>query len=292
MSHPKRRFILILVLVVVGMLLGIPAARSVLGALGIGVRWENAYEAFGMRQWSQPHAKGPSDIERAELALVDEELARDLDAHPRLHAPGTLATLRYESLGVDGEVLDRWRVRAIVPMLGGGEAESIWDEGCPPACQQALEKMQGIRLTGPGAAGLETERILRMPVGTTTEIPAQDLVTQDAFDSTRKQIRLRSYTEQGQSISVPVRVRVTLVEACEADISVGHATELELAPFAIVPIPMGFRERSWVQMNGCRPAGSEPAAMGADDSPSTPEPIFSRASDRAPLLLMRRDGAL
>jgi len=79
---------------------------------GSGVRWQDAYRALGA-----PETVGSGNAaERERLllaqALVDGDPPAGLVVGPRLHPPGTLARLAYETVDSQGQPLDRWRVRS------------------------------------------------------------------------------------------------------------------------------------------------------------------------------------
>src|SRR5262249_6801263 len=177
---------------------------------------------------------------------------------PRLHRPGTLAQLRYETFDARGERTDVWQVRALVPRLPDVAAppdtphpQLGWIE-CPPECRAGLARWHGILVTHSGEPGLAAEWVLRMPVGPTFDLGQRSLVTQDILAAAPRQLGLTSRRESGQTVVKPASIRVTLVEACPATVRVGALARLEIFPYAIVPIPRGFRTVRWVQLDGCR----------------------------------------
>jgi hypothetical protein len=55
-----------------------------------------------------------------------------------------------------------------------------------------------------------------------------------------------------RTVQRPANIRVTLVEACAADVRVGAVMGLEmLSANYKIPIPTGFRTTRWVQLDGC-----------------------------------------
>jgi hypothetical protein len=90
-----------------------------------------------------------------------------------------------------------------------------------------------------------------MSVGASIEMGVPDgFVTTDFLDGRTTQVRKRAFWLGTGQVTTPATLRVRLIDACPAEVRVGRATQLEFAPFAIIPIPLGFRELRWVQMTG------------------------------------------
>lgn len=241
------------VAVVAGVASALLPGDGLLDRLWPCTRTENAYVAFGQEEWTRPAPKLLEPIALAELAIVDERLAERMRTAVRVHRPGTLATLEYVTVGSTDEVLDRWRVRAIVPMLGaGGDLDAEAWGGAPPNIVSGVEAQGGVILYRSGDTGLPAEVVLRLRVGETIEMaPPDNFGTTDVRDGRRDAIRDPNRAQPASQGTRPVRLRISLVEACAADVRLGRTVQVEYAPFAPVPIPVGLRVRRWVQMTGC-----------------------------------------
>ena len=231
-------------------------------------RFSNAYVALEATE--AVYAGHGADAERVRLAnaMVENEPPRGLTLGPRIHPVGTLAHVRYETLARSGEVVSTTEVRALAPPLPyfgidapGGPYGRI---DCPQACREALVATGGSLIDRGGSPGLAAEWILRMPVGKAFELPSESPNLQDIEDR--------------RPISLPVaRYRVTLLEACPAEVRMGSLRTIDFAQNAIVPIPTGLRFSNWVQVGGCaalmakKPARPEPAPPPAAVSTVTPE---------------------
>lgn len=271
-----------------GLILVSPVGRWLLGTLWPLSQTRNAYLAFGQLEWTSAAAKPLDAIARAELALTDENLAVLLADRPRVHPPGTLATLEYTTIGANGEALDLWRVRAIVPMLGaGGDLDArAWHADVGDIASR-LRREGGMVLGSSGDAGLPAEAVLRLRVGETVEMtPSDAFATTDFMSGKRHHVRKRTFSLAGGPVTVPTRLRVKLVAACPADVRVGENVQVEYAAFAPIPIPTGFRVQHWVQMTGCTPV----AADGESKLPPA-EPAVVSGGD-ATILQIERDGAV
>jgi hypothetical protein len=290
MSRQLLRWVkrILVVTLILGLISVLPIANWMLGALWPFSRTQNAYQAFGQLEWTRPTAKTLNAMALAELALTDESLAVRLSDRPRMHPPGTLATLEYTTAGASNEALDRWRVRAIVPMLGDGgvlDAEA-WGAALPDIASR-LNQQGGMVLRDSGNAGLPPEAVLRFRVGESIEMPVpDDFATTDFTSGRRHHVRKRTFSLATGQVTVPVRLRVTLVEACAADVRVGEATQLEYAQFAPLPIPIGVRVHRWVQMTGCAPGATDVA------SPPRPADAAVDAGRTAPILRIETDGSV
>ena len=259
------------------------ATRTPFGAwvrsMTFGVRWQDAYAALETAEANLP--RDPRERERLLLAWAQVEgtAPEGVPAGPRLHRAGTVARLRYEALDEVGEAYDTWEVRALVPPLPALDDASgpLGKPGCPAECQEALAR-GGLRLERSGDPGLAPEWVLRMPVGGALDLGPQPIATQDLFDREPRRLGLQSVREGDHEVLRPAGLRVTLLEACEADVRVGSMTRLDFEPSVIVPIFRGFRRRWWAQVDGCPgllqpPARAEQAlVLPAPPPPPMPEP--------------------
>src|SRR5688500_1483649 len=189
--------------------------------------------------------------------MAESEPPRGMPTERRLHPAGTLAHLRYETLGADGRVVSTTEVRALVPSLPyfGVDApgSDLGQVECPRRCAEALADSGGVTIARGGSPGLAPEWVLRMPVQKTYDLGSTSLTLQDL--------------EAARPRSLPqARYRVTLVEACPARVRVGAVTGLEFHESAMLPIPKGLRTRRWVQLDGCdalakrKPSRTQPIA--------------------------------
>jgi hypothetical protein len=193
---------------------------------GTGVRWENAYTALEAAETNLP--QDPRERERLLVAWAqtEGEPPIGMSIGPRLHPAGTLARLHYETLDENGERLEAWDVRALVPTIGNGEGP-FWREDCHRACAEELARAKGFRLRGSGEPGIAGEWVLRMPVGRTFEVKPSALRTQDILDVSPRSVALTSVAVAGHSAQRPAKILVTLVEACTATVRVGTTMSLE-----------------------------------------------------------------
>jgi len=221
---------------------------------GSGVRWEDAYRGLDAAEPSGVH-----DIERRRLAWAqaEDEPPAGMTIGPRLHRPGVLARLRYETFDVAGFPLEAWEVRALVPRLPDiaprreGEHPQLGWMGCPDECRAELEHANGTVITQSGEPGLGGEWILRMPVAQTFDLGRRSLVTHDIFADLGRQLPITFRREGGRDIPEPAAIRVTLLDVCRPRVRIGTVTRLEFYPFTTVPIPRGFATTRWVQLDGC-----------------------------------------
>jgi hypothetical protein len=267
-----------------------PLGRWAAQFVGLEIDTQNAYEAFGQFEWTRAGSEPTDPMKAAELALEAESLGLTIAESKRIHAPGTLVTLEYTTLGAESEELDRWQSRAIIPMLGDGgvlDAE-VWRASVHDV-EQTLEEQGGMILRRSGETGLPAEFVLRMPVGQTLELTLPDAFrTTDIFEGTSRAVVRRFYQLGGGKRMAPDRLRVRVVEACTPDLQVVQRTVLETAPFAILPVPLGFREQRWVQMIGCLPSTTVRESIASSRVRlDIPEEMPS-----APLLRIERDGAI
>jgi hypothetical protein len=259
-----------------------PFGAWVQSFVGPGVRWEDAYQALEAAETNI--AGSPVEQERLRLAWAHAEGEPPAGLHvgPRIHRPGTLARLRFETYDARGSLLSAWQIRALVPPLpqiGGVEHPRLGWMECPAECRAELERTSGAQLVRSGEPGIGAEWVLRMPVGTSFDLGARPLVTQDILAPEPYRLGLTSRREEGRTVLEPAAMRVMLLEACPARVRVGTLTRLEFHPFAIIPIPRGLRTVHWVQLDEC-PSLAEPrvaeAAPGAPPA-ATPGPGVIRA---------------
>src|SRR5262245_868474 len=264
-----------------------PLGRWVSSFGGIGVRWEDPYRALGSPEAFNGSLAG--DRERVLLAnaMAESERPIGLTANARIHGPGLLAHLRYETFDTDGRRLDQWDVRALVPPLPWFEYPRSPDtplrDGCPSECH-AGEARCALNLDRSGDPGISPEWVLRMTAGRTYSLGPTSFATQDLLDPKPRTLSVRTSRREGRDVTEPADVRVTLVEACAGRLRMGTATHLEFAPNAIVPVPTGFRTTQWVQLEGCgrleplprreepSPSPSSAPASGPEPPPSTSRP--------------------
>jgi hypothetical protein len=253
------------------------AARTPFGgwvrSLAFGVRWQDAYGALETAEANLP--RDPRERERRLLAWaqVDGAAPAKIPSGPRLRRSGTVARLRYEALDEVGEAYDTWEVRALVPPLPALDDTSgpLGRPGCPTECQEALAS-GGTRLERSGDPGIASEWVLRIPVGRPLELGPHPVATQDLFDREPRRLGLQSVREGDHEVLRPAGLRVTLLEACEADVRVGSITHLDFEPTAVVPIVRGFRRRWWAQADGCAGLLRPPARAEAAPVPPAPAP--------------------
>ena len=229
--------------------LGVLAAIAVLGTLAVRtwltgdlVRWADGYVALEAREFLTPARGGDDERVRLANAMAESEAPRGLPMGRRIHPPSTLAHLRYEQIGADGEVKSTVEVRALVPALPAfgvdAPAGLLGRTECPAKCAEALAGNDALQIARGGRPGLADEWVMRMPVGQTFDLGSTSFTLQDLEDA--------------RPISLPqARYRATLVEACSARVRVGTVTQLEFHPSAMVPIPQELRSRHWVQLEGC-----------------------------------------
>jgi hypothetical protein len=205
-------------------------------------------------------------LEAAEPTLLEASIEGEapvgMDVSKRLHARGTLMRLRYEQLDAQGEPVASYELRALVPRLAAfgrdaSEAE-FGPVSCGERCRAHLPESRAVLIDRSGVAGIADEWILRMPVGRT-------------FDLGSRGIDIQDLTED-RSRSIPVSpLRITLLEACEAQVHAGSVGQLEWTS-SMVPVPREWRVTSWVDVRGCE------SMMNAQPSqvqlgPPTPTPL-------------------
>lgn len=216
----------------------------------LGESWHNAYDGVRNPIWTEIAYGEPP------MHLIG----------PRIHPIGTLARLQYETFDSQGQRMDCWQVRALVPPVPGiakdrgthfPEAEYF-----PQKCHAAAERSHGVLLRQNGEPGIAPEWILRMPVGRAFELSSRPLITQDLLDKKQRHFPQTSRRVGGSWVMEPSRIQVTLVEAQTVDVRLGKITEIECAPGATIPIPVGLSTTQWVQLNGCaaplKPLGTLP----------------------------------
>jgi hypothetical protein len=254
-------------------------------SLAFGVRWQDAYVALETAEANL--VRDPRERERLLLAWAQADGAAPANtpSGPRLRRAGTVARLRYEALDEVGEAYDTWEVRALVPPLPALDDRSgpLGRPGCPAECREALAR-GGTRLERSGDPGIASEWVLRIPVGRPLDLGPQPVATQDLFDREPRRVGLQSVREGDHEVLRPAGLRVTLLEACEADVRVGSITHLDFEPTVVVPLFRGFRRRWWAQADGCAgllrpPARAEAApvppapALPPQPEPTPPEPL-------------------
>jgi len=182
---------------------------------GTGVRWQEAYSALEAAETNLP--RDPRERERLLIAWaqVEGEPPIGMTIGPRLHRAGTVARLRYETLDENGERLQKWEVRALVPTLGNGEGP-FWREDCRRACAEELARAKGFRLRRSGEPGIAGEWVLRMPVGETFEMKPIALRTLDILDVSPHSVPLTSVRLGEASVPRPAKIFVTLVPSRDA----------------------------------------------------------------------------
>jgi hypothetical protein len=273
---------------------------------GTGVRWQNAYTALDTAEANLPR----NERERERMLMInlatEDEAPIGLKMGPRLHPPGTLATLRYELFDENGESYDQWDVRALVPNIGNGQGP-FWREPCDKACREEIASGNGTHIERSGDAGIAEEYVLRMPIGQAFSLKPRPLRMQDILDKRERSIGLRTMridknaeeaapelsashlrpeplrtqdvinpapprappsaaTGEVKFVQVPTKILVTLVSACKADVRVGTAVNLKIAENAILPVPIGFVVSRWAQLDGC-------GKLVAFDPPPMPPPV-------------------
>jgi hypothetical protein len=234
-------------------------------------RYSDAYVALEATE--TVYAGRGADAERVRMAnaMVENEPPKGLQLGPRIHPVGTLAHVRYEKLGRDGQVESTTEVRALVPPIPyfGADAPAgpYGRIDCPQACRDALASGGGRLIDRGGAPGLAAEWILRMPVGKPFELPSESPSLQDVEDR--------------RPISLPqARYRVTVLEACKAEVRMGSVRSIEYAQNATLPIPTGLRTSHWVQLDGCsalmakKPERPEPPPPPAAISTVVPDHAY------------------
>lgn len=230
----------------------------VVGAIGAwlfyritGIQWRNAYQAL--------EAAEPTLLE----ASVDGPAPEGMDVSQRLHARGTLMRLRYEQLDAQGQPVASYELRALVPRLPAFGRDAPQAElgslACDVKCRAHLAESRAVLIDRGGIAGLADEWILRMPVGR-------------AFDLGSRSVEIQDLAED-RSRSIPVSpLRVTLLEACEADVQAGSVGRLEWTS-SMVPVPQEWRVTSWVEVRGCESIINAPPSRVQLGPPiPTPEP--------------------
>jgi len=253
--------------------------------LGTGVRWEDAYSALGSPEASLP--RDPRQREHLLLALgkTEGEPPNSLAIGPRLHPPGTLAHLRYETFDATGARIDTWKVRALVPPLPdfSGQSRSLVRPTCPDVCRKELARRGGVLLIGSGDAGLAAEWVLRMPLAEPVDLGPRPLATRDLFASTPHRVFIESQRVGERNLLRPARVLVTLLEVCPARVRVGEVTRVQFQSGAIVPIPSGFETERWVQLEGCEalanPAAENQRAGTPQGTPAAAAPMPETRGD-------------
>ena len=231
------------------------------------VNKSDAYRALGVTDIAD-------DGVRLANAEVESEPPTGLPAGPRIHQRPTLAHLRYETFGADGNRLDQWEVRALVPSISDPGVRDGAYAACPAECQAELSH-GAIRVVNGGDPGIGGEWVLRMPLNKPFELGRRPLSTRDILDDRPRQV------------SMPSRVSVTLLDVCAAHVQVTSITRLEFFPDAIVPIPRGLRTYRWLQLEGCGPLTPHARVVEPPPPPREPPP---QAPEIRAIALRRRTG--
>lgn len=211
--------------------------------------WTDAYVALEAND-------GASDRVAIANAMVDSEPPTGMALGPRLHPPGSLVRLDYETFDDIGTSIDRWTVRALVPALpympdhAGAEAPLAMRDGCPEECRREAER-GALILQRSGDAGLAAEWVLRMPLGRVFDLGARPVTTQDLLDPQPRRLGIRSERRDGRMLQIPANIRVTVQDVCAARARLGSVQKLDFHPTAIIPIPRGFRTHRWIQIDNC-----------------------------------------
>lgn len=239
-------------------------------------------------QWTDPYASRPAAQERVLLAnaMAEGDLPAGLALGRRIHPDGTLARLRYETFDADGNRLDRWEARALVPTLG----ESLENRGCPEECRAEIARGAAV-IAGSGNPGISPEWILRMPTNRGFDLGAKPIETQDIRDAAPRRVPITFRRVDNRSLPEPANIRVTLVETCAARVRIGRASHLEFFPDAIVPIPRRFRATSWMQVDGCGTLPALPADGAPPPPPAPREQIDEPKPDFRAVTIRRTPGA-
>ena len=174
-----------------------------------GTRWQDAYTALEAAETNLP--RDPRERERMLIAWAqtEGEAPIGMTIGPRLHPPGTLARLHYETFDENGERIDAWDVRALVPNIGNGVGP-FWREPCAKACQEEVASGTGTRIRRSGEPGIGEEYVMQMPVGQTFQLRPAPLRMQDILDA-RPRIVPQGFVRVGdKSVPRPARIVVTL----------------------------------------------------------------------------------
>jgi hypothetical protein len=247
----RRRWLLLVPLLAVAAVAPTPFGGWLQSfVFGTGVRWENAYVALDTAEANLPRNARERERQLVANLLGDSSTPRGLKPGPRVHPAGTLARLRYETFDEAGALLDSWEVRAVMPSIGNGTGP-FWREPCGRACRETIDRSKGFRLRRSGEPGIAEEWVLRMPLGKAIELGPQPLRTQDILDARLRTVPLGSVRVDGRSLPRPNRIRVTLVDACAAQVRVGTTMNFEFEPNVSVPIPRGLVKSRWVELDGC-----------------------------------------
>jgi hypothetical protein len=249
--------------------------------VGSSIQWADAYRALDAPEIALPRNVRERDRLLLANAMADGEPPAGFTPGPRLHPPGTLARLQYETFDADGQRLDMWQVRALVPPLpaladnNGPETPLISRAGCQAECRAEIAR-GALLLLRSGDPGLAAEWVLRMPLARTFDLGPRPVVTHDVLDQTPRRVAIASRRREGRDVMEPANVRVTLLEACAGRVRLGTVTHLESYPDTTVPIPKGFRTYRWVQVDDCgqlaplpRPAEPPPPPR-LEPAPRTP----------------------
>jgi hypothetical protein len=141
-----------------------------------------------------------------------------------------------------------------------------------------------------------------MQVGRAYALGSRSLMTQDILAQAPRQLDAWSQGSGPTLRKYPADIRVTLVEACEAEVKVGVLARLAIEETRIMlPIPRGFDTRRWVQLDGCgkleplpTPASvPQEAAIAVAAEPAAEDLSAASESKPAPLppgaIILRRE---
>lgn len=241
----------------------IMAAVVVLGCLVVGATSALVFYRFTGIQWRDAYRA----LEAAEPTLLEARIEGaaplGMDVSKRLHARSTLMRLRYEQLDAQGEMVASYELRALMPRLPAFGRDAPQAEFGPVACglkcRAHLAESRAVLIDRSGIAGIADEWILRMPVGRTFGLGSRGVEIQDLAED--------------RSRSIPVSpLRVTLLEACEANVQAGSVGQLEWTS-SMVPVPQEWRVTHWVEVRGCDSMMNAPPSQVQLGPPTpTPEP--------------------
>jgi hypothetical protein len=272
----------------------VAAAAALAASCNGRIQWADAYTALGAGEHVRSARDRDADPVRLANADAENELPRGFTPGPRIHPPGTLAHLRYQTFDSTGASLESWEVRALVPPLpaieghGNQERPLVETTPCSGACGD--RGRTGLVMVHSGQPGLSAEWVLRMPVGRTFDLGPRTLITQDLLGAARR-VSLTSRRDGDRYVTEPANIQVTLHAVCAAKVRLGSFTRFELDPNAIVPFPRGWRTYRWVQLDDCgRIAPLAETAPVAPPQPRVARTVPESAGDTShAILTVRRE---
>ncbi|HEV3141508.1 MAG TPA: hypothetical protein VGY57_13370 [Vicinamibacterales bacterium] len=281
MGLPTGRLATVSIVVTVALVAVVCAAIVAIAfAINPPVQRTDAYRALGATDRA-------NDRVRLANAEAEGDPPDGFTPGPRVHKPGTLATLQYQSYDADGQPLDTWQVRALVPAVPETDRRegAFESNSCPRECQAEISR-GAVRVIRSGEPGIAAEWVLRMPLNHTFDLGRRTLTTQDLLDDRPRRINIRFTKRDGVDVAEPSRITLTLLAVCDARVQLGSVSHLEFFPDAIVPIPRGFRTDRWLLMEGCGPLtrfarAPEPPPPPRAAAPQPPPDIRAIALRRA-----------